>query len=42
MVVEILLDFSGEFATINYDISLLKLEHYGVRGKTRDWSKILD
>ena len=35
----ICLDYVKSFDTVNHDILLRKLEHYGIRGKSLEWFK---
>ena len=34
-----ILDFQKAFSTVNHNILLEKLHHYGIRGITNDWFK---
>ena len=36
---EVFLDFQKAFGTVNYEILLKKLYHYGIRGITNEWFK---
>lgn len=38
-VIGLFLDFSNAFNTVNHDILLKKMEHYGIRGMALDWFK---